>query len=42
MRDVVQVEDLKVLFQVLGMEQVGSQLGVIAATFCHTQFLSQN
>jgi hypothetical protein len=31
--DVVQVQDLEVLFQLLGMEQVSSQLGIIAAAF---------
>jgi hypothetical protein len=29
----LQVQDLKILFQLLDMEQVGSQLGIVAATF---------
>jgi hypothetical protein len=33
MRDMVQVQDLKVLFHLLGMEQIGNQLWVIATTF---------
>jgi hypothetical protein len=33
LRDMVQVQDLKVPFQLLGMEQIGGQLWVIAATF---------
>jgi hypothetical protein len=32
-RDMVQVQDLKVLFHLLGMEQVGDQLGIIVAAF---------
>jgi hypothetical protein len=31
MRDVVQIQDFKILFQLLNMEQVCSQLRVIAA-----------
>jgi hypothetical protein len=30
---VVKVQDLKILFQLLGVEQVGNQLGIIAAAF---------
>jgi hypothetical protein len=32
-RDMVQVQDLKVPFQLLGMEQIGGQLWVITAAF---------
>jgi hypothetical protein len=32
-RDMVQVQDLKVIFQLLGMEQIGGQLWVIAIAF---------
>jgi hypothetical protein len=33
LKDMVQVQDLKVPFQLLGMEQIGGQLWVIAAAF---------
>jgi hypothetical protein len=31
--DVVQVKDIKVLFQLLNMEQVGSQMGLVVVAF---------
>jgi hypothetical protein len=33
MENMLQVQDLKVLFQLLGMEQVGGQLWVVVAAF---------
>jgi hypothetical protein len=39
--DVVQVQDLEVLFQLLGMEQVSNQLGIIAAAFILDLFNDQ-
>jgi hypothetical protein len=30
-RDVMQIQDFKVLHQLLSMDQIGSQLGIIAA-----------
>jgi hypothetical protein len=37
----MQVQDLKVLLQLLGMEEVGGQLGIIAATFALDLFDDQ-